>query len=252
MLPPPSLRGEPLTQSDYDNLERSSWINLEWADRNWLRRVSSNEGAEIVGQRDNGRYGGIIFPNVRPGTNNPREYRLRRDSPEMVLASDGTLKPDRKYLSPPGRGNLLYYPVGTPAELLKDIHVPIVLTEGVKQLLALGRLAWYQLPDSSDRPRFLAVGLYGVWCWKGVIGKRTGPNGERLDEKGVIPDFSDLDLTGRRLSIVFDSDAKTNPMVRAARTALVRYLIDDRHAQVYLVNIPAKPEPGKTNDKSRN
>jgi len=96
------------------------------------------------------------------------------------------------------------------------------------------------LPDSTDRPRFLAAGLYGVWGWRGVIGKETGANGERRDVKGVIRDFQRVVFEERKITILFDSDTKTNEKVQAARTALARYLIYERKAQVYLADVPDK------------
>jgi hypothetical protein len=187
----------------------------------------------------------MLFPNVWPGENHVREYRLRRDKPELVMAIDGTWKEHAKYLGPPGGGNLLYLPVGTHPDWLLDTNLPVVITEGCKQLLALGRLAWHDLPDTAERPRFLGLGLYGVWNWRGTIGKETGSDGTRRDIKGVIPDFGRLALEERKTTIVFDSDVKTNTMVRVARTALARYLIHERGSQVYWANIPSPKKDHK-------
>ena len=85
---PPNLRGDPLIPSDYEHLDRS-WIDRPWADTNLLRRASSPEGATIVGRPDNGSYAGLLFANIWPGENHVREYRLRRDKSELVVASDG-------------------------------------------------------------------------------------------------------------------------------------------------------------------
>ena len=75
----PSLGG-PLSEADYAKLERS-WIPRELANQAVLRRVTSAEGASIIGRRDNGCYSGIIFPYVWPGEDYIREYWLRRDQP---------------------------------------------------------------------------------------------------------------------------------------------------------------------------
>ena len=77
-----NLRGKPLTDSDYENLLQS-WIDRESADKALLRRVNSIEGAEIVGQRDGHDYSGVIYLNIWPGEQHVREYRLRRDSPDV-------------------------------------------------------------------------------------------------------------------------------------------------------------------------
>jgi hypothetical protein len=230
------LPGTVLTDADREGL-RLSWINHESAERALLRRVTSLEGAELVGQNDGKDYAGIVFPNLWPGESRPREFRLRRDSPEVTYEK-GVRKYLRRYLSPPGRGNLVYFVPGTSAELLDDTDVPIVFTEGEKKGIALWRLAWHGISDASERPRFLPVALPGVWNWKGTIGKENGPHGERVDVKGVIPDFDRMAWDGRIVIIAFDSDVKTNDKVRAARLELARHLIHERGAQVYFLEIP--------------
>ena len=185
-----NLRGEPLRDVDYSALE-SSWISREVADQAMLRRVSSVEGAEIVGRRDNGSYDGIAFVYSWPGEDRVREYWLRRDRPEIGYDAAGNPKEQNKYLGPPGRGNLAYITPGTDAWFLSDVRVPVVITEGVKKTLALHRLSRHNLP-ANEGPRFLPVGLNGVWGFHGKIGKVAGPDGSQRDEKGLIADLRRL------------------------------------------------------------
>ena len=240
-LPPPfSIRinyGTSLNDSDFEALERS-WIDRVSAEKALLRRVTSIEGAELVGQKDGHNYAGIIFPNVWPGDGYAREYRLRRDSPDVTY-ENGEKKYLRKYLGPPGRGNLLYFAPGTSRKSLDCPDLTIVITEGEKKCVALWRLAWYGISDSVDRPRFLPVALPGVWAWRGTVGKESGPSGERLDVKGVIPDFNRIIWAGRKVIIAFDSDVKSNEKVRAARRELARHLRHERGALVHFLEIPA-------------
>lgn len=231
--------GTPLTDADYQALEHS-WIDRASAERARLFRVSSTEGAELVGQKDHHNYAGIAFPNIWPGQMEPREYRLRRDSPDVTYEK-GEKKLLGKYLGPPGRGNLLYFAPGTPPGLLDDTDLPIVITEGEKKCIALWRLAWYGISDAAERPQFLPVAIPGVWNWKGTVGKEPGPNGERRDVKGVIPDFNRIVWAGRKVIIAFDSDVKTNARVRAARGELARHLIHERDALVHFLEIPELP-----------
>jgi hypothetical protein len=235
--------GTALTGADFEALERS-WIDRASAEKACLFRVTSIDGAELVGQKVGGNYAGIVFPNIRPGQTEPREYRLRRDSPDVTFEK-GKKKELRKYLGPPGRGNLLYFAPGTPLALLESPEVPIVLTEGEKKCLALWRLAWYGVSDAAEGPRFLPVAVTGVWGWKGTIGKEPGPNGERVDVKGVIPDFSHVVWADRKVTIAFDSDVKTNDRVRVARRELARHLIHELGAQVYFLDIPETAASGK-------
>ena len=229
--------GESLDQADYAQLS-ASWITREFADQALLRRVTSPDGAQIVGRRDNGSYSGIIFPYVWPGENHCREYWLRRDKPEIEYDSSGAPKEKHKYLGPPGRGNLLYVVPGMAPELLTDVGVPIAITEGVKKTIALYRLSAHDIRKGAA-PRFLPVGLAGVWSFRGIIGKTEGPDGSRRDEKGPIPDLDRLAWQRRRVFVVYDANVHTNPSVAAARRALTQELTK-RGAEVRWVNLPAQ------------
>jgi len=113
-----------------------------------------HDGREIVGRRG-GNYAGIIIPYFLPGSDRVREYRLRRDQPDLEYDSAGNLKPRQKYLSPPGRSNMLYLVPGVGPSLLNDPELSIIVTEGQFKTLALWRLANHA---SSNRPRFLPLG----------------------------------------------------------------------------------------------
>lgn len=225
-----------LTEADYAILEKS-WITREQADSARLYRVDSLEGAQLVGRSGTGNYAGIVFPYVYPEEANPHEYRLRRDNPDLELQPDKTTKEKQKYLSPPGRGNMVYFVPGTSPESLTDTSIPVAVTEGEKKTIALWRLAH----DETTQPHFLPVGLSGCWSWKGTIGKQPGPNGERQDVKGPIPDLDLIKWEGRRVNIVFDSNVSSNEDVARARRGLAKEL-ERRGAKVFLVEIP--PEPG--------
>src|SRR6185369_4682397 len=103
----------------------------------------------------------------------PFNYRVRRDNPDWEVGSDGKPKPEAKYLGAPKSGNRLYVPPGITTEQLRDVTIPIAITEGEKKALALSRLARHE----TDRPRFIPVAIAGVWNWRGVIGKGTTPQG---------------------------------------------------------------------------
>jgi hypothetical protein len=232
--------GGPLTDSDYERLQ-ASWITREFANQALLRRVSSAEGAQITGRKDNGSYEGILFPYVWPGEDRVREYRLRRDRPEIQFDSEGRRHEKNKYLAPPGRGSLLYCMPGTRSEPLADPHIPIAITEGEKKTIALHRLAWHEVGESVEIPRFLPVGLGGVWSFTGKIGKVVGSDGSPRDEKGLIPDLERVVWSRRRVYVVYDSNVHTNPKVAAARRALTGEL-SQRGAQVLWVNLPLPNE----------
>jgi putative DNA primase/helicase len=186
--------------------------------------VTSAEGAAIVGRNGNADYAGILFPYRWPGENGIREYCLRRDHPELEPDGSGKLKERAKYLWPPGRGNFLYFPPGTDPGWLQEATLPIVLTEGAKKALSLSALAWHGQGDASDRPRFLSIGLPGVWNWRGTTGKAPGPDGSRRKVIGVIPDLERIAYRGRDVTIAFDVNVSTNESVKAARAMLTKEL----------------------------
>jgi hypothetical protein len=173
-----NLAGQPITPEDYRRL-LARWIDRETADRSHLRRVDSHEGAEIVGRNGSGNYAGLLIPYVWSGENHVREYRLRRDNPEIEYDAEGRPKERNKYISPPGRGNMLYLPPSVDPRWLADASIDFIITEGEFKTLALWRAAWHGLGDNADRPQFLPLGLAGVWNWKGTIGKTTNASGKQ-------------------------------------------------------------------------
>lgn len=217
-----------LTPADFHKLEQESWIDRPTAKAFNLHRVDTYEGAELVGQRANEDYAGIVFPVYWPRESNPREWFLRRDHPPL---EDG--KPKRRYLAPPGRGNKLIFGPDEAVAALTDVQVPIVLVEGLKKLLAAYRLSRYD----SEHPRFLPCAISGVWNWKGTIGKTTDPTGARVDVKGPISDLDRIVWDNRHVVVIFDSDCQTNEKVAAARRGLV-YELRKRGARVAVVDLP--------------
>ncbi|HEX8637749.1 MAG TPA: DUF927 domain-containing protein, partial [Pyrinomonadaceae bacterium] len=227
-----------LTQADYQKL-RESFITSEIADKAQISRVDSPVGAATVGQEKNtGKedFSGLIFPYYFPGQTNVRERRLRRDNPPQEM-KNGEYKDLGKYLSPPGRGNMLYFPPGAAKEHLSDVSLPIVITEGEKKVLALHRASWHDLSDAADSPRFLPIGLTGVWNFRGVIGKTSNASGNRINVKGTISDFGLLAWADRKVYILYDANAATNDSVSKARRRLAGVL-KDLKAKVFYVDCP--------------
>jgi hypothetical protein len=229
-----------LTENDYRMLERS-WISGGLADAAEIRRVTSFEGGQLVGRNGSSDYAGLIFPYIWPGETKVRDYRLRRDHPELEYKPDGTTREKQKYLSPPGRSNLLYFPCGIDPAILNDARIPVTIVEGEKKTLALRNLASW----NTSELRFLPVGLSGVWNWRGTMGKEPGPNGGVHAVKGPIPDLDRIVWKNRRIIIIFDSDVRRKPDVERAQKALVSEL-ERRGADVLLVNLPDLPNLEKT------
>lgn len=214
-----SLHGTPITSEDQRKVLTPRWIDPATAERALLRRVDSPTGGELVGRNGAGNYEGIAIPYFLPGESHHREFRLRRDHPDMEYR-DGKMKESRKYISPPGRANMIYFIPDASPELLKDVELPVIVTEGEFKTLALWRLANHEV----DTPRFVPIGLGGVWNWKGNVGKATGPDGDRRNVKGPIPDLDRIAWKDRLVIIVFDADVKINEHVRTARASLAKEL----------------------------
>jgi hypothetical protein len=232
-----SVFGNDLTGEDYASIE-TRWIPRGLADEAGLRRVTSLVGQQMF-NRKRGDFAGIIFPYIRPNETYPHEYRLRRDTPDLEAGLDGSTKERNKYISPPGRPNLVYFPPGLTTALLADINIPAILTEGEFKTLAMWRLSNH----NSTSPRFMPVGFGGVWNFRGTIGKKVGPNGDRRDVTGIIPDVERITWKGRRVIIAFDADAEEKPQVRAARWRLTSALIE-RGATVGLLEWPIEEGKG--------
>jgi hypothetical protein len=228
---------QPLTHGDLEILKRS-FITPELAEEAKLFRVDDIEGAEIVGKKRTAGadYSGVAFPYYLPENPSPREYRLRRENPDRVQQADGTINYEGKYLTSPGCRNMLYFPPGCLNEYLSDISLPLVITEGFKQPLALHRASRHGIAP-GDKPKFLTLGLSGVWNFRGVIGKTTAADGSRQDLKGFISDFGLVDLKARKVIVLYDADIKTNEKVGYAQQTLAKELTE-RGAAVYIADCP--------------
>ena len=101
--------GDRLTPEDYASL-LARWIPAAMADLAGIRRVTAPTGQEMFA-RKRGDLAGLIIPNVAPWDGGHiREYRLRLDHPPLEQRADGSLRETGKYIQPPGRPNLLYFP----------------------------------------------------------------------------------------------------------------------------------------------
>ncbi len=223
-----------LTEADHRNLE-TRWIDPPLIERARLYRVNSSDGAALVGRNGAGNYAGLAIPNIFPGHDRARDYTLRLDHPELELRSDGTTRPKARYLNPPGRGNRLYMPPGTPAPWLQETSLPMVVVEGPFKALAVWRLAHHGV----ETPRWLCVGVNGCWGWRGTVGKTTGPDGDRRDVKGTIVDLNRISCEGRPVYLVADTNITTNSSVAAGWREFGNEL-EGRGANVVMVEVPAE------------
>jgi predicted P-loop ATPase len=194
-----------------------------------IARVNDQEARELLALNgSHGDYAGIFFPYFHPKTGYRITGRVRRDFPEI---EDG--KPKNKYLAGYGDRRAFYYPPYA-TELLDDLSVPIILVEAEKSALAITALA-----KRSGR-RFITLAMGGCYGWRGRIGKTDGPNGERLDEVGPIPDLDHC--TNRKVYVILDSNVLSNPRVRLARRELLKVLKKKKANIVLAIDLPGEAE----------
>jgi hypothetical protein len=129
-----------LSEADLEALA-ASYITPEFAHEAQIRRVSSQQAADILIRPDSGSLSGLAFPYLRPGEAFAHLERIRLDSP-LLISKGGKIKIGEKYLTAQGSRNRLYFMPGTDPALLSDISGPIVITDGEKRTIALHRLAW--------------------------------------------------------------------------------------------------------------
>jgi Domain of unknown function (DUF3854)/Domain of unknown function (DUF927) len=138
-------------------------------------------------------------------------YQIRPDNPRVIKGCSC------KYEMPRGTPMVMDVPP-TVRPYIGDPSKPLFITEGIKKADAIA---------SHDR---CVLGLIGVWTWRGT---------NDAGGKTVLADFESVDLNGRQVYIVFDSDVMVNPYVHQA-LARLRAFLQSRKANVSLVYLPAK------------
>lgn len=146
--------------------------------------------------------GGLLF-----------EYYDIQDREKLIFLS---LRPDNpepnfKYIKPAKRENRLYVPKVISLEKLQSIENEIIFVEGEKKALSLAEKG------------YVAVSIGGVYTW----GKK-----KQGESKELLSDFKTLNLDGRRVTIIFDSDATKDRAIYKSLVEFGRKLIDEG-AEVY-------------------
>ncbi|MBX3397702.1 MAG: DUF3854 domain-containing protein [Gemmataceae bacterium] len=157
-------------------------------------------------------------------------FALRPLTPYMSKPKkgDGEPKP-RKYERPKGSKCRLYF-VRQLAGKYADKNEPLIITES--ELKAL----------SAASNGFAAVGISGVDGWGKA--RKTAADGTKIGPRQLLDDFKKLNLRGRTLRIIFDSDVATNENVARATKALTNCL-RDAGASVTIIPLPPGPNSEK-------
>lgn len=151
--------------------------------------------------------------------------RVKPDTPRTTEASEGRPGTPIKYESPIGSRVRLYFPPGT-CPKLADPTVPLLVIEGEKKAA------------KTDQEGFACVGLGGVEAWSRK--REVGPDGKKIGKRELIEDFNAINLSGRLVYIVFDSDISDKINVQWAAWNLSQALTA-RGAIAKVVRLPNGP-----------
>jgi hypothetical protein len=223
---------ERLTQSDLERL-RVRGLTDETIERAGLYSVDAREGAELVGRpltalRD---LSGIALPNYRPGSEAPRQIRLRLTNPDVEESLNGARKEKNKYLTAAGTPNRFYIPPQTPGSYLQDTSIPIVFVEGEFKALAVD-----QAYRDAGRP-VLVIAVLGVWGFRATRGKEAAANGGTRTISGPCSDFDNILWLRRTVTVCYDADCSSNRRIKQARDGLVDTLTE-LGANVLVADVP--------------
>ncbi len=187
-----------------------------------VRSVSDFETREQLGLNGFHRgedLSGIMFEYHAP-SGLRTSARVRLDSP---LLGGG------KYISEPGSKSL-YFPPGI-SDFLRDVAITAVIVEAEKSALALRALC------DRTGAKLLPLAVGGCWGWRRTIGKKPLPDGGTEPERGPSPDLNVIMWIMRKTIIALDSNAASNPAVRAARRDLAKEL-KERGADLHIAELP--------------
>lgn len=187
---------------------KQSAIPKDLIHRAGIHRVSASEAHEITGHSCGPGWAVPFTPPVEG-------YIVEQVKPDKpYVFSNGR---EAKYLWPKGEPNRLYFPPGADA-VLQVVGAPILITEGVKKVLA------------AVGAGFHAIGLIGVWNW--------------VKDGHAISDFDLVKWQGRTVLIAFDSDTQINRDVLRAQRRLA-FELERRGSIVKIVSIPHAAERSK-------
>lgn len=166
--------------------------------------------------------GALYIPYFSPKGSETKFFRIRYLEPLPGFA--GMTKKPQRYAQVPQTLNEVYLPPlmkRSWADVMSDAEVTIYITEGeLKAACATAR----GLPT---------IGLGGVDVWRSQ--KRKLP---------LLPQLDDVKWKGRKVVIIFDSDAATNPDVVRAQRQLSRTLTD-RGAEPVIASLPTTKDGKK-------
>jgi hypothetical protein len=180
---PPNLVGANLAATDFAALE-SRWVDRQMAESAYLRRVDSWIGRSWLDGRaaiTRALPSLTLLPVIGMSVNTDCDGIIPISKP-IQRAAEGQAKISKS--ARPQQHALLAARLRRHAA--RKCGVALIITEGEVKTLALGHLAKFGV---QSHPRFLPVGISGVFNWRGTVGKATALDGQRLNVKGPILDL---------------------------------------------------------------
>lgn len=207
-----------------NKLAKTKWTSSGLTDKQAARlRFKVLTGTQTAALAPNFlKVGSLYLPYFTPSGKESKFFRIRYL--EKLPGFQGTVKKPRRYAQPSETLNDVYLPPffeDSWEAIFKDTDQDIYITEGELKSAA---------GCSAGLP---TIGLGGVDVW-------------RSSKRGLsmLPSLAKVDWEGRKVTIVFDSDAATNPdVVRAMRTLAVEIL--NRGGVPHVASLPPTKEGGK-------
>ncbi len=210
-------KGTKLLKEHFDHLTASG-ISLEVINERGYESIGYKARLKALGfSPAQQRCDGILIP-IHGVDREVVGYQYRPDRPRV----DSRGRPV-KYENPPGASVRLDVPPRCQPQL-GDPGTELWITEGSKKCDALATAG------------ACAIGLTGVWGFKGK---------NPLGGTTILADFDYVTFKGRAVYLVFDSDTRTNPMVRMALDRLREHL-RRKGADVHTIQLPP-PSDGQEN-----
>lgn len=143
-------------------------------------------------------------------------YKMFYDEADKINPKTGDERP--KYLAKTGSGNRLYIPAKV-RPIFKDLSTPLYIAEGEKKNLKACQEGLY------------CIAIAGLWNWK------------VKDTDELLPDFDQIALEGRTVSLVPDSDwlepnRESKPKNLEQAVNELAYCLIDKGAKVDWVELP--------------
>jgi putative DNA primase/helicase len=227
--PATALAAELLTMSGWEAAEHLGWD--DGGRSIGVEDVDEDEDGEVLGEPSGSLASNVLFIPYFDAEGKQTDYfRIKPDRPRRDRETGKAIK----YEAPRGQDVRVYFPPAA-AHVYADVTVPLLITEGEKKAL------------KATQDGFPTVGLAGVASWS----KRRprDEDGNPQGERKLLPDLQQLPWAGRKVFVVFDSDAAENRNV-ARQEAQLADRLRAEGAVVHVARLPHGPA-GKNGRPSR-